>query len=60
VRSICQRSPALGSSVFSRRFLPRQATRVLAATGIGSPLRRGRLIREWMPRLASASSWRRE
>jgi hypothetical protein len=46
VRSTAHRWRACGSRVFSRRFFPRQTSRVGVPGGIGCPGRRGWLIQE--------------
>jgi len=56
VRSTGQRWRASGSRVFTRRRLPRQISRTGAPAGIGSPLRRGLLIRGSIARSRSACS----
>jgi hypothetical protein len=56
VRSTCQRCRPCGSAPLSRWRLPRQTLRVAVPGGIGSPLRRGRLIRGAIPRCLSCAS----
>ena len=56
VRSTCQRCRPCGSAPLIRWRLPRQTLRVGVPAGIGSPLRRGRLIRGAIPRRLSCAS----
>ncbi len=56
VRSTGQRWRACRSAAFVRRRLPRQTSRVGVPGGIGSPLRRGRLICGAIPRRRSSAS----
>jgi hypothetical protein len=56
VRSTCQRCRPCGSALFVRLRLPRQTWRVAVPGGIGSPLRRGRLICGAIPRRRSCAS----